>query len=184
MYAYDLSAYLNKEVTIKVENTGTQDSNYCDELVVGSIGFTSVLKVTESLRWDASTVKGTNNNQALQVIPCGPFSIYNEGINFRTQDFASGITKTLDLSDEALTGKTVKVKVGFRNFNSGGEDIEFQSLLNGALVSTETKKINEDITYLEFDLTQLIGQSSVNLGIRTPSRTYRIVMTDLVVTVE
>lgn len=184
MYAYDLSAYLNKEVKIKVENTGTQDSNYCDELVVGSIGFTSVLKVTESLRWDASTVKGTNNNQALQVIPCGPFSIYNEGINFRTQDFASGITKTLDLSDEALTGKTVKVKVGFRNFNSGGEDIEFQSLLNGALVSTETKKINEDITYLEFDLTQLIGQSSVNLGIRTPSRTYRIVMTDLVVTVE
>ena len=191
MYAYDLSAYKNQEVTITIKNlageltNGDQDADgYDDRLIVGSIGFMGILKVVEGMEWDASTIKGTNNNKALQVIPCGPFSIYNEGINFRTQDFASGITRSFDLSDSALGGKTVKVRVGFRNFSSDGEDIALQCLLNGALAKTENMRVNETEQFVEFDLTPLVGQSNVNLGIHIPSRTYRICLTKLQVVVE
>lgn len=191
MYAYDLSKYLNKEVTITIKNLagpgvdGDKDENgYDDRLVISSIGFTSIFKVTESKSWDASVIKQLNDNTALEVLPVGPFSIYNEGINFRTQDLAGGITRTFDLSDEALSGKSVKVRVGFRNFNGDGEDIDFQLLLNGALVQTKQERIDESVKYLEFDLTQLVGQSNVNLGIHIPTRTFRICLTNLDVVVD
>lgn len=184
MYVYDLSTYLNKEVTITIKNLSVDSSDgFADELVVGSIGFTSICKVTESKTWDGSVIKQLNDKTALEVLPVGPFSIYNEGINFRTQDFAGGFTRTFDLSDEILTGKTVKIRVGMRNFN-GGEDVDFQMLLNGALVSTQKMNVNETIQYLEFDVTPLIGNASVNLGIHIPTRTYRVVLANLQIVVE
>ncbi len=184
MYVYDLSAYLSKEVTITIKNLSVDSSDgFTDELVVGSIGFTSICKVTESKTWDGSIIKQLNDKTALEVLPVGPFSIYNEGINFRTQDFAGGFTRTFDLSDEILTGKTVKIRVGMRNFN-GGEDIDFQMLLNGALVSTQKMNVNETVQYLEFDVTPLIGNASVNLGIHIPTRTYRVVLANLEIVVE
>ena len=191
MYAYDLSAYKNQEVTITIKNlageltNGDQDADgYDDRLIVGSVGFMGILKVTESMEWDASTIKGLNNNKALQVIPCGPFSVYNEGINFRTQDFAGGITRSFDLSDAALAGKTVKIRVAFRNFNADGEDIQLQMLLNGALMETQNMRVNESEQFVEFDLTRLVGQNNIKLGIHIPSRTYRICLTKLQVVVE
>lgn len=185
MYVYDLSAYLNKEVTITIKNLSVDSSDgFADELVVGSIGFTSVCRVTESMSWDGSIIKQLNDKTALEVLPVGPFSIYNEGINFRTQDFAGGFTRTFDLSDETLTGKTVKIRVGMRNFSGDGEDVDFQMLLNGALVGTQTMNVNETVQYLEFDVTQLIGSASVNLGIHIPTRTYRVVLANLQIVVE
>lgn len=185
MYVYDLSTYLNKEVTITIKNLSVDSSDgFADELVVGSIGFTSICKVTESKTWDGSVIKQLNDKTALEVLPVGPFSIYNEGINFRTQDFAGGFTRTFDLSDEILTGKTVKIRVGMRNFNGSGEDIDFQMLLNGALVSTQKMNVNETVQYLEFDVTPLIGNASVNLGIHIPTRTYRVVLANLQIVVE
>lgn len=183
LYTYDLSQFKDKTVEVTIKNVAVQDQGYDDRLIIGSVGFTSVLRVTESLNWAANTIKETGYTSNLQVLPVGVFAIYNEGINFRTQDFAGGITRTFDLSDSQLENKTVKVQVGFRNFNSSGEDIEFQMLLNGSLVATETKNINESVTYLEFDLTQLVGQSNVNLAVRIGTRTYRICLTDLNVVV-
>ncbi len=193
MYVYDLSSYLNKEVTISIKNlagdiTGDNKDTggYDDRLVLSSIGFSSILKVKESLSWDASDVKKLGDNTALQVIPVGPYSIYNEGINFRTQDFASGFTRSFDLSDTTLSGKAVKVKVGMRNFKSDGENTTFQLLLNGELKDTKTVSINENVTEFEFDLSQLAGTENgknVNLGVHIPSRNYKIVLTGLSVTV-
>ncbi len=185
MYVYDLSSYLNQEVTIAIANTG--DDNFSNDLVLSSIGFSSILKVKESLSWDASDVKKLGDNTALQVIPVGPYSIYNEGINFRTQDFASGFTRSFDLSDTTLSGKTVKVKVGMRNFKSDGENTTFQLLLNGELKDTKTVSINENVTEFEFDLSEAAGNATatnVNLGVHIPSRNDRIVLTGLSVTVE
>ncbi len=194
MYVYDLSSYLNKKVTISIKNlagniVGDDKDNdgYDDRLVLSSIGFSSILKVTESMSWEAKTVKELGDNTALQVIPVGPYSIYNEGINFRTQEFASGFTRSFDLSDTKLSGKKVIVKVGLRNFKSDGEDIVIQSLLNGALAKqAETIKINEVVKELEFDLSAYAGKEegkNINLGIHIPSQTYRIVLTGLSVTV-
>ncbi len=194
MYVYDLSAYLNKEVTLSIKNLAGEivgddkdADGYDDRLVLSSIGFTSILKVTESMTWDASTIKQLNDNTALQAIPVGAYSIYNEGINFRTQDLASGFTRSFDFSDAALSGKTVKVKFGLRNFSSEGEDISLQLLLNGALAETKSVHIGENVTELEFDMSQLAGiqaGANVNLGVHIPSRTYRIVLTGLSVTIE
>ena len=91
----------------------------------------------------------------------------NKGRNLKTGESQRPDGRYMYRYKDELTGKRVTIY-----------DMDLASLRE------QEKKINEDITYLEFDLTQLIGQSSVNLGIRTPSRTYRIVMTDLVVTVE
>ena len=146
LYTYDLSQFKDKTVEVTIKNVAVQDQGYDDRLIIGSVGFTSVLRVTESLNWAANTIKETGYTSNLQVLPVGAFSIYNEGINFRTQDFAGGITRTFDLSDSQLENKTVKVQVGFRNFNSSGEDIEFQMLLNGILVETQNKTINEELT--------------------------------------
>lgn len=184
LYVYDLSEYKGQTVKLTIKNVAQQDQGYDDRLVIGSLGFTSVLKVTESVRWEGSSVKSSGNINALEVLPVGPYSVYNEGINFRTQDFASGVTRTLDLSDASLQGKTVKVRVGFRNFNANGESIDFQMLLNGRLGETQNKTINENVEYLEFDATQLIGQSNVNLTIRVGSRTYRLCLTNFEVVVE
>ncbi len=195
MYVYDLSSYLNKEVTISIKNlagdiTGdNKDTNgYDDRLVLSSIGFSSIFKVKESMSWDASAVKTLGDNTALQVIPVGPYSIYPEGINFRTQEFASGFTRSFDLSDTKLSGKTVKVKVGLRNFKktSESENILIQSLLNGALAKSETVSIDENGKEFEFDLSSYAGKEegkNINLGIHIPSQTYRIVLTGLSVTV-
>lgn len=195
MYVYDLSSYLNKKVTISIKNlagdiveSDKDNDGYDDRLVLSSIGFSSILKVTESMSWEAKTVKELGDNTALQVIPVGPYSIYNEGINFRTQEFASGFTRSFDLSDETLSGKKVIVKVGLRNFKktSESENILIQSLLNGALTKSETVSIDENGKELEFDLSQLAGTENgknVNLGIHIPSSTYRIVLTGLSVTV-
>ena len=45
-------------------------------------------------------------------------------------------------------------------------------------------RVNETEQFVEFDLTPLVGQSNVNLGIHIPSRTYRICLTKLQVVVE
>lgn len=191
MYVYDLSNYLNKEVTITIKNLAGEPVNgdadadgFDDRLIIGSVGFTSVFNVMESVTWNGDVIKQLNDKTAIEVLPVGPFSIYNEGINFRTQDFAGGFTRTFDLSDETLTGKTVKIRVGMRNFNGGGEDVDFQMLLNGALVGTQTMNVNETVQYLEFDVTQLVGSASVNLGIHIPTRTYRVVLANLQIVVE
>lgn len=191
MYVYDLSNYLNKEVTITIKNLAVEPVNgdadadgFDDRLIIGSVGFTSVFNVMESVTWNGDVIKQLNDKTAIEVLPVGPFSIYNEGINFRTQDFAGGFTRTFDLSDETLTGKTVKIRVGMRNFNGGGEDVDFQMLLNGALVGTQTMNVNETVQYLEFDVTQLVGSASVNLGIHIPTRTYRVVLANLQIVVE
>ncbi len=194
MYVYDLSSYLNKEVTISIKNlagdiveSDKDADGYDDRLVLSSIGFSSIFKVKESMSWDASAVKTLGDNTALQVIPVGPYSIYPEGINFRAKEFASGFTRSFDLSDEALKEKTVKVKVGMRNFERDGENTTFQLLLNGALQETKTVTINENTMEFEFNLSQLAGTENgknVNLGVHIPSRNCKIVLTGLSVTVE
>lgn len=56
--------------------------------------------------------------------------------------------------------------------------------INGALAKTDNMRVNETEQFVEFDLTSLVGQSNINLGIHIPSRTYRICLTKLQVVVE
>jgi hypothetical protein len=179
---YDLTSYIGQTVMVTVANVSPEGNDY-DKFVIGSIGFNNawVYNGTDDLYWDAASLGRGNAYKNLEWDPAGVAFVYNEGMNFRTQDFASGIAKHIDLT-KATTGKTITLTSTWRSF--GGDDeatIEFWA--NGAKATTETYPANSDEDKdISIDMSSFAGQA-VDVYARIPSRNYRIVLEHISLTV-
>jgi len=180
MKTYDLSAYIGRKVFITIANLKCYAMGGNEDLVIGSVSFTEPreVKSTTHTTFDASEAK--NFYPDLPFTVAGPFTIYNEGVSFRTNDFAGGIAQRFDLSDVEI-GKNFYVKTYWRTLQESETSASFQKIVNGKLVGTvdaTLKDSGSDLVCVDFDLTNYAGDI-VDVALHIKSRNYRVVLTQL-----
>ena len=180
MKTYDLSAYIGRKVFITIANLKCYAMGGNEDLVIGSVSFTQPRKVnnSDSLTYDASTSKDIYPNLPFMV--AGPSTVYNEGVSFRTNDFAGGIAQRFDLSEVDL-GKKFYVKTYWRSVVDDNVSTSFQKLVNDKLVDTinpTLKDSGDNLVCLDFDLTDYVGEI-VDIALHIKSRNNRVVLAKL-----
>ncbi len=180
MKTYDLSAYIGRKVFITIANLKCYAMGGNEDLVIGSVSFTEPREVknTTNVTYDASESKNYYPNLPFTV--AGPFTVYNEGVSFRTYDYAGGIAQRFNLSEVEL-GKNFYVKTYWRTLQEKTSSASFQKIVNGKLVDTvdaTLKDSSDDLVCVDFDLTDYVGET-VDVALHIKSRNYRAVLTKL-----
>jgi hypothetical protein len=164
---YDLSEYIGKTVFLTISNVGDQ------KFVLGGLSFSGIWSAAKT--WDATTLNDGHEEDNLDVNLGGDACVYNEGVNFRTQDFAGGFGKAIDLT--AVSGKKVTLTASMRSF--GGDDAAtLEIYINGVKQATTATYPEKSETVVDYplDLSALQGTKAY-VFVRIPSRNYRIVLT-------
>ena len=180
MKTYDLSAYIGRKVFITIANLKCYAMGGNEDLVIGSVSFTEPREVKNATNVTYEASESKNYYPNLPFTVAGPFTVYNEGVSFRTNDFAGGIAQRFDLSEVEL-GKNFYVKTYWRSVVDDNVSTSFQKIVNGKLVGTvdTTLKDNgDDLVSLDFDLTDYVGEI-VDVALHIKSRNYRVVLAKL-----
>ena len=180
MKSYDLSAYIGRKVFITIANLKCYAMGGNEDLVIGSVSFTKPVTGKDSTygTYDATYAK---YHPTFSVGVAGPMTVYNEGLSFRTNDFAGGIAQQYDLSNVPL-GKNFYVKTYWRSVVDDNVSTSFQKIVNGKLLDTvdvTLKDSGDDLVCVDFDLTDYVGDYA-NVALHIKSRNYRVVLTKVV----
>lgn len=180
MKSYDLSAYIGRKVFITIANLKCYAMGGNEDLVIGSVSFTKPITGKDSTygTYDATYAK---YHPTFYVGVAGPMTVYNEGLSFRTNDFAGGIAQQFDLTNVSL-GKNFYVKTYWRSVVDQDVSTSFQKIVNGKLVDTvdvTLKDSGDNLVCVDFDLTDYIGDYA-NIALHIKSRNYRVVLTKMV----
>lgn len=177
MKSYDLSSYIGRKVFITIANLKCYAMGGNEDLVLGSVSFTKPITVKNSTNetFDASEAKWYFPTFPVGV--AGPMTVYNEGLSFRTNDFAGGVAQQFDLTNVSL-GKNVYVKTYWRSVVDDNVSTSFQKIVDGKLVDTvdvTLKDSGDNLACIDFDLTDYVGDYA-NIALHIKSRNYRVVL--------
>lgn len=180
MKSYDLSTYIGRKVFITIANLKCYAMGGNEDLVIGSVSFTKPITGKDSTygTYDATYAK---YHPTIPVGVAGPMTVYNEGLSFRTNDFAGGIAQQFDLTNVSL-GKNFYVKTYWRSVVDQDVSTSFQKIVNGRLIDTvdvTLKDSGDNLVCVDFDLTDYIGDYA-NIALHIKSRNYRVVLTKMV----